>query len=131
MGWLKRLLGVEVEPVPVVSVNDNNFRTEVVESDLPVLLDVWSPTCVPCKQLEPIVIDLAKRYKGRLKVAEISTETGSRVLGSLGVRGTPTVIYFKKGREVERVVGLRGSLYHSEFIDNELLEDEGEAATAG
>ena len=128
MGWLKKALGLDQTPPPVISVNDDNFQREVVESKLPVLLDVWSPTCVPCKQLEPIVIDLARRYAGRLKVAEISTEQGSQTLARLGVRGTPTVVYFRDGREVERVVGLRGSMYHSDFIDHELLPEPAAAA---
>ena len=129
MSWLKKLVGLEQEPLPVISVNDENFRAEVLESDVPVLLDIWSPTCAPCKQLESVVVDLAKHYAGRLKVTEISTEVGGKSLARLGVRSTPTVIYFKRGREVERVVGLRGSLYHSDFIENELL-DEPEAAMA-
>ena len=71
MSWLKKLVGLEQEPLPVISVNDENFRAEVLESDVPVLLDVWSPTCAPCKQLESVVVDLAKHYAGRLKVTAV------------------------------------------------------------
>ncbi|MBN2359846.1 MAG: thioredoxin [Deltaproteobacteria bacterium] len=105
-----------------VSLTDQNFAQEVLQSKLPVLVDVWSDGCAPCMQLEPIVMDLAARYEGRLKVAELHASRAPRTLARLGVRGTPTVLYFKAGREVERVVGFRGSLYHRDFIENELLE---------
>jgi thioredoxin-like negative regulator of GroEL len=86
-----------------------------------VLLDVWGPGCAPCKQLEPIVIRLATRYRGRVKVAELNAAEAPRTMEELGVMGTPTVLYFKGGHVVERVVGFRGEQYHSEFIEEELL----------
>ena len=128
MGWLKNLLGGK-EKVQPVSINDSNFRDEVLESPVPVLLDVWTPTCVHCHRLEPIIMGLAQRYQGRLKVAEINGEEAPQVMSSLGVRGTPTVVYFNQGREVERMTGFRGSLYHQEFIENELFSaTDGEQA---
>ena len=123
MGWLKDLFSSTEKVVPV-SITDANFEQEVLRSDLPVLMDVWSDGCAPCKQLEPIVLNLAQRYKGQVKVAEAHPSRAPHILGRLGIRGTPTVIYFAKGREVERIVGFRGSLYHTDFIDNELLNME-------
>jgi len=120
MGWLKDLLGGK-EKVQPLSINDSNYRDEVLESPVPVLLDVWTPTCVHCHRLEPIIMGLAQRYHGRLKVTEVNGEEAPGVMQSLGVRGTPTVVYFNQGREVERVTGFRGSLYHQDFIENELL----------
>lgn len=120
MGWLKEFFTPKEKVIPV-SITDANFEQEVLRSDLPVLVDVWSDGCTPCKQLEPIVLNLAQRYKGRVKVAEAHPSRAPQILGRLGIRGTPTVIYFAKGREVERIVGFRGSLYHTDFIDNELL----------
>ena len=121
MGWLKKLVGLEQEPLPVISVNDDNFRAEVLESDVPVLLDVWTPTCTHCHKLVPIVMAIAKDYDGELKVAEVNGADSPKTMASLKVRGTPTVVYFHEGREVDRVVGFRGSLYHRELIDNELM----------
>jgi thioredoxin 1 len=130
MGWFMNLLGIG-EKVQPVSINDENFRREVLESDLPVLLDVWTPTCVHCHKLEPIIMSLANQYKGRLKVAEVNGAEATRTMSALKVRGTPTIVYFYKGREIERVVGFRGSLYHQELIEGELLplaeDPEGEA----
>jgi thioredoxin-like negative regulator of GroEL len=126
MGWLGDLFKVKAKVQPV-SVNDENFEAEVVRSELPVMLDVWTPTCTHCHKLEPIVMDLATRYQGRVKVAEVNGAEAPATMARLQVRGTPTVIYFREGREVERVVGFRGSLYHSEYIDNELLQPGGES----
>lgn len=120
MGLLSRLFGGG-DKVQPVSVNDENFRDEVVRSDLPVLLDVWGPGCAPCQKLAPIIVDIATEYDGKVKVAEMNAAASPHTMGKLGIRGTPTVVYFAHGREVERVVGFRSSLYHRDFIDNELL----------
>jgi thioredoxin 1 len=121
MGWFKKLIGLEVEPHGVVALTDDNFRKEVLESDVPVLVDAWSQGCGPCKLLEPVVMQLAKDYRGRIKVTEFDVATAPKTAARLGVSGTPTVVYFAKGREVERVVGYRAGHYHRELIDHELL----------
>jgi thioredoxin 1 len=131
MGWLRKLFKVK-EAVQPVSVDDTNFEDEVLGSDLPVLLDVWTPTCVHCGRLVPVVVGLATRYQGKLKVAEINGEESPRTMARLRVRGTPTVVYFHQGREVERVVGFKGSLYHQDYIENELFAAiDGDDAAAG
>ena len=119
MGWLKNLLNRE--KIHHLSINDDNFEKEVLGSDLPVLLDVWTPTCAPCAKLVPVIMGLAKRYQGKLVVAEINGAESPNVMRRLGVRGTPSVVYFYKGREIERITGFRGSLYHQDFIENELI----------
>ena len=120
MGWLRKLFNMK-DKVEPVTVNDENFEREVLNSDIPVLLDVWTPTCVHCDRLVPIIVDLANRYQGRLKVAEINGAESPHTMASLSIRGTPTIVYFHLGREFERVVGFRGSLYHQDLIENELL----------
>ena len=122
MSFLSKLFGPKEPEVWPVHVDDDNFKAEVTRSQLPVLLDVWGPGCAPCKQLEPVVIRLAKRYQGRVKVAELNAADSPKTMERLGVMGTPTVVYFKDGHVVERVIGFRGELYHQEFIDQELLE---------
>ena len=120
MGWLRELFTRKAAVQPV-SIPDENSREEILESDVPVLLDVWTPTCTHCHKLVPIVMAIAKDYDGELKVAEVNGADSPKTMASLRVRGTPTVVYFHEGREVDRVVGFRGSLYHRELIDNELL----------
>jgi thioredoxin 1 len=117
MGWIKKILGISETPhVQPVSVNDDNFAAEVRKSEIPVLLDVWGPSCAPCKQLEPIIMNLASKYEGRVKVCEMNAAASPRTMAKLGVRGTPTVIYFNKANEVERVVGFRGQRYHEDTL---------------
>jgi thioredoxin 1 len=120
MGWIRKLFAIK-DKVQPISVNDDNFETEVLNSDIPVLLDIWTPTCVHCDKLVPIVVGLANRYRGKLKVAEINGAEAPQTMAKYKVRGTPTVIYFVDGQEFERVVGFRGSLYHQDLIENELL----------
>jgi thioredoxin 1 len=124
MGFFAKLFGPAETKVWPVHVDDDNFAAEVRRSSLPVLLDVWGPSCAPCKQMEPIVFRLAKRYQGRVKIAEINAAAAPHTMKKLFVTGTPTVIYFNRGQEVERIVGLRGEHYHQAFIDNELLSTD-------
>lgn len=122
MGWFKRMLGIEAEAHDVVALTDENFKKEVLDSDVPVLVDAWSQGCGPCKMLEPVVMQLSRDYRGRLKVAEFDVNLAPKTAARLRVTGTPTVVYFRRGREVERVVGYRAGHYHRELIDQELLE---------
>jgi len=121
MGLLARLFGPSRPKVQPVHVDDANFAAEVGRSGLPVMIDVWSPGCGPCQMLEPIVMDLATDYAGKVKVVELNAAEARRSAARLGVMGTPTVLFFKGGREVERVVGFVGSRYLREIIDAELL----------
>lgn len=121
MGWFKKLIGLEAEAHAVVALTDDNFKKEVLDSPVPVLVDAWSQGCGPCKLLEPVVMQLSRDYQGRLKVAEFDVALAPKTAARLRVTGTPTVVYFSKGREVERVVGYRAGHYHRELIDQELL----------
>ncbi len=121
MGFLARLFGPSTPKVQPVHVDDENFIQEVARSELPVVLDVWSPGCGPCQMMEPIVMDLATAYQGRVKVAEMNAAEAGKYAARLGVMGTPTVVFLKKGREVHRVVGFVGSRYLREVVEAELL----------
>ncbi len=122
MGLLSRLFGGGAPKAMPVHVDDASFEREVLRSDLPVVLDVWGPDCVPCRHLEPIVMRLAARYQGRVKVAEVNAAAAPRTAARLGVQGTPTVLFFKGRREVERAVGFRGEAWLDEVIRTDLLE---------
>jgi thioredoxin len=121
MGLLEKLFGPRKQRVQPVHVDDESFLREVARSDLPVLLDVWSPGCGPCRMLEPIVMDLAAEYQGRVKVAEMNAAEAQRHTARLGVMGTPTVLFLRRGREVHRVVGFVGARYLREVVEAELL----------
>jgi thioredoxin 1 len=121
MGWFTKLLGLEAEAHEVVSLTDENFRAEVLDSPVPVLVDVWSQGCGPCKLLEPVVMQLSRDFKGRLKVGELDVARAPKTAAKLRVSGTPTVVYFRKGKEFERVVGYRAGHFHRDLIEQELL----------
>jgi thioredoxin-like negative regulator of GroEL len=115
MSLLGRIFGAAPQRRPI-HVNDTNFEREVLASELPVLLDVWGPSCGPCKQLEPIIIDLAARYDGKVKVCEVSSVGSPHTTVRLSIQHTPTVIYFERGEELERIPGFRSSLFHAQTI---------------
>ncbi len=124
MGLLARLLGPRTPRPPRVQpahADDATFAHEVLRSKLPVVVDFWSPGCAPCRMLEPVVMDLATDYAGRVKVVEVNAAEADRTAGRYGVMGTPTVLFFRGGREVERVVGFVGERWLREVIDSELL----------
>jgi len=122
MGILSSLFAPKPPPVMPVHVDARNFAQEVLRSDLPVVLDVWGPGCSPCKMLEPIVVDVATRYQGRVKVAEMNAAESGAIASQLGVMSTPTLLFFKGRREVERVTGFVGERFIREIVESELLD---------
>ncbi len=88
-----------------MEVTDQTFDDEVLKADTPVLVDFWAPWCGPCRMVGPIVEELAGEYAGRLKVAKVNTDNSQTHAARLGIQGIPTLIFFKDGREVDRIVG--------------------------
>ena len=119
LSWLGFDGGAEAEPV---ALDDKNFNQEVRKSGIPVLVDVWSNGCQPCMALIPTIKRLAGKYEGRVKVAQLNVGAGPKSAAKLGVRGTPTVLFFKNGAVVERVVGMRGQHFYEEIIEEDLLD---------
>ena len=97
-----------LEPGAVpLNVTDDTFESLVLGSPLPVLLDLWAPWCAPCLGLAPVIEQVAAETAGRLRVAKLDTDENPRTAARLQVRGIPTLVFFKEGREVERLVGAR------------------------
>jgi len=90
----------------IVHVSDDNFEAEVVESELPVLVDFWAPWCGPCRAITPILEKLAERFEGKLKICKVNTDESPETPGKFNIHGIPTLIVFKGGEEVDRQVGL-------------------------
>lgn len=91
----------------VIMLTEENFRQEVLQADVPVLVDFWAAWCGPCKMVGPIVDELANDYVGKAKVCKLNVDDCGRIAQSYGVMSIPTLILFKGGQEVNRVVGFR------------------------
>ena len=89
----------------VAVVNDATFQAQVLESPLPVLVDFWAPWCAPCRTVSPVVEELGRQYAGRLHVAKVNVDENPERAAALGIQGIPTLIVFRNGREVDRIVG--------------------------
>lgn len=89
----------------LISITDKNFGEEVVQSDLPVLVDFWAPWCSPCRTVGPVVREVAKEYGGRIKVGEMNVAENLQASSTFGIRSLPTLILFKGGEAVKKVAG--------------------------
>ena len=89
----------------LISVDQNNFQTEVLQATGPVLVDFWAPWCGPCRMVAPVVDKVAQTYQGRLKVVKLNTDDSPSIAGKYEVSGIPALILFKGGEPVDRIVG--------------------------
>jgi thioredoxin 1 len=89
----------------LVHVNDKNFSSEVLNSDLPVLVEFWATWCGPCRSISPIVEALAKEFSGRVKVTKLNVDESPATPSQYGVRGIPTLILFKSGKILDQIIG--------------------------
>ena len=90
----------------VLELSDTNFEQEVTRSSVPVLVDLWAAWCGPCRLIAPVVEELAGTYKGKLKVGKLNVDDYPQVAGQHRIMNIPTLLLFKSGREVDRIVGV-------------------------
>jgi len=88
-----------------VAVTDQSFKAEVLDSTIPVLVDFWAEWCGPCRAVGPIVEELARDYEGKLKVVKVDVDESQDVSARYRIQSIPTLMVFKGGQEVERVIG--------------------------
>ncbi len=90
-----------------VHFTDENFKSEVLDSDQPVLVDFWAAWCGPCQAVGPTIEELAKQYDGTVKVGKLNVDENQQSAGSFGIHSIPAVLLFKDGKVVETLVGVQ------------------------
>ncbi len=97
------------------SVSNQNFKEEVLEASLPVLVDFWAPWCVPCKMLSPVLEKSAEKYQSRMKIVKLNVEENKETADQYKIMNIPAMVMFSKGEEVGRIFG---------FVDESRLNGE-------
>lgn len=92
-------------PNDTVTVLDSTFKSEVLESQVPVLVDFWAVWCAPCRAIAPALEELATQYKGKAKVAKVDVDSNNEIAQQYGIRSIPTLLLFKGGKVIEQIVG--------------------------
>lgn len=100
-----------------LEITSQDFQQEVINSEIPVLVDFWAPWCGPCKMLGPIIDQLVDEYQGRVKIVKVNVDENSEVAGEYGIMSIPTLILFKNGEEVETISGFMPKNKLMEKID--------------
>jgi thioredoxin 1 len=104
----------------ITHLSDAAFEQEVLQSQLPVLVDYWAEWCGPCKMIAPILDDISKEYAGRLKVAKLNIDDNQQTPPKYGIRGIPTLMLFKNGNVEATKVGALSKSQLTAFIDSNL-----------
>lgn len=99
---------------------DVNFKKEVLESDLPVLVDFWAAWCSPCKQVAPSIDELSKEYAGKMKIGKVDVDANSKIPAQYGIMSIPTIIFFKQGKVMGQLVGAVSKLELKRKIEENL-----------
>ena len=89
----------------ILEVSDDNFESEIVNSEIPSMVDFWAEWCGPCKKVGPVVEELAAEYEGKIKIAKMDVDSNRQTPAKFGIRNIPTLILFKNGEVMNTIVG--------------------------
>ena len=103
-----------------LAFTDDNFETEVLKSDKPVLVDFWAPWCGPCKAIGPIIEEIAAQFKDSLKVMKLNVDDNQKTAVNYAVRSIPTIVLFKEGKVLDTLIGLVPKTRLEDFVKKAL-----------
>jgi len=101
-------------------INDDNFKSEVLESPLPVLVDFWAEWCAPCRMIAPVIEQVSAEFSGKIKVGKMDVDSNPETPAQFGITGIPTMILFKNGAPFEKIVGAVAKNKIVDMINNAL-----------
>jgi thioredoxin 1 len=104
----------------VIHISDATFNEEVLESDIPVIVDFWAEWCGPCKAIAPVLEEVASQYRGKIKITKLNIEENNQTPAKFGIMSIPTLILFKDGKSVATQVGALMKSQLTRFIDENI-----------
>ena len=103
-----------------IEITDSSFKSEVIESEIPVLVDFWAPWCGPCKTVAPVLDELANEYEGKVKIVKLNVDENQSTATEFGIKSIPTLIIFKSGKAVDQTMGAQPKENLKQMIDKSL-----------
>tara|TARA_A100001037_G_C14655073_1_gene416286 strand:- start:64 stop:393 length:330 start_codon:yes stop_codon:yes gene_type:complete len=105
-----------------IEITDDNFQEEVLNSDIPVLVDFWADWCQPCKMIAPSVAQVADEYDGKVKVGKLDVDSNPRTSTALNIRGIPALLIFNEGKPIDQIIGAVPKSIIQKKLDEALAE---------
>ncbi|MEM3127039.1 MAG: thioredoxin [Candidatus Woesearchaeota archaeon] len=102
----------------VLELTEKNFEQEVINSNVPVLVDFWAEWCSPCKEMAPKFENVSKKFQNRIKFAKLNVEQADKIPAKYGIRSIPCFIFFKNGKEVDRIIGSQPESTFAQAVEN-------------
>ena len=90
----------------IISLNEQSWKDEVTNSELPVVVDFWAEWCAPCRMMAPVLEEISKEYEGKIKVGKLNVDENPTVAGEYRIMGIPTLLFFRSGKPVNKIVGV-------------------------